>query len=107
MVSDIVRFVEYVPGDDGQHFLNNVALHRCNDKWVFVGLGDTGDWRAGKWTWHKHEEKVITLTYARKKGIREKTRSFKRNALGWYVTNCHTSASHIKVLYLLPPTTLA
>ena len=107
MASDIVRFVEYVPGDNGQHFLNNLALDRCNDNWVFFGDGDTGEWRPGKWTWHKQEEEVITLTYARKHGILEKTRSFKRNALGWYVTNRHTSACHTKVLYLLPQTNLA
>ena len=107
MASDILRFVEYVPGDNGQHFLNNLALDRCNDNWVFFGDGDTGEWRPGKWTWHKQDDEVITLTYARKHGILEKTRSFKRNALGWYVTHCHTSASHTKVLYMLPQTNLA
>ena len=106
MASDIVRYVEFVPGDNGQHFFNNVALDRCNDNLVFFGVGDTGEWRPGKWTWHKQEE-VITLTYARMHGIREETRSFERNALGWYVTNRHTSACHTKVLYLLPPTNLA
>ena len=104
---DIVRFVEFVPGDDGKHFLHNVALHMSNNNWVFFGLGDTGEWRPGKWTWQKQEVEVITLTYAWKNGIREKTTSFKRNALGWYVTNMHTRACHSKVLYLLPPTNVA
>ena len=108
MASDIVRFVEFVPGDRGRHFVHNVALHMCCDKWVFFGnSGDTGTWRPGSWTWQKQEKEVITLTYARKEGIELKTRSFERNALGWYVTNSHTSACDTKVLYLLPPATLA
>ena len=107
MASRIVRFVKFVAGDNGQHSFNNVALSRCNDSWVFCGVGETGEWRPGKWWWRKQEREVITLTYARKHGSEVKTRSFERNALGWYVTNGHTSASDTKVLYLLPRSTLA
>ena len=108
MASDIVRFVEFVPGDRGRHFVHNVALHMCCDEWVFFGnSGDTGTWRPGSWTWQKQEKEVITLTFARKGRIKLKTRSFERNALGWYVTNSHRSACDTKVLYLLPPATLA
>ena len=107
MATDIVRFVKFVAGDNGQHFFNHVALHRCNDNWIFFGVGDTGVWRSGKWTWRKQEPEVITLTYARKDGSEVKTRSFERNVLGWYVTNRHTSAGRTKVLSLLPRSTLA
>ena len=103
----IVRFVAFVPGDDGKHFIQNVALSVFNHNWIFFGQGDTGEWRPGNWTWHKKEAEVITLTYAWKNGIPEKTTSFKRNALGWYVTNKHTRACHSKVLYLLPPSNVA
>ena len=62
-------------------------------------------------SWHvdvaQERTEVITLTYAWKNGIPEKTTSFKRNAFGWYVTNKHTRACHSKVLYLLPPTNVA
>ena len=107
MATDIVRFVKFVAGDNGEHFLNHVALHRCNDNWIFFGVGDTGVWRSGKWTWRKQEPEVITLTYARKDGSEVKTRSFERNVFGWYVTNRHTSAGRTKVLSLLPRSTLA
>ena len=107
MATDIVRFVKFVAGDNGQHFFNHVALHRCNDNWIFFGVGDTGVWRSGKWTWRKQEQEVITLTYARKDGSEVKTRSFERNVFGWYVTNGHTSAGRTKVLSLLPGSTLA
>ena len=40
---EIVRFVEFVPGDDGKHFIHNVALNMCNHNWVFFGQGDTGE----------------------------------------------------------------
>ena len=39
MASDIVRYVEFVPGDNGQHFFNNVPLQRhlglfrCGGHW--------------------------------------------------------------------------
>ena len=104
---EIVRFVEFVPGDDGKHFIHHVALNMCNHNWVFFGQGDTGELRPGNWAWHKQEAEVITLTYAWKNGIPEKTTSFKRNALGWYVTNKRARACHSKVLYLLPPTNVA
>ena len=61
-------------------------------------MGETGEWRPGKWWWRKQEREVITLTYARMHGILEETRSFERNALGWYVTNGHTSAADTEVL---------
>ena len=64
MASDIVRFVEFVPGDDGKHFLHNVALDRCNDNWILFGQGNIGDWRHGHWTWVKQEDVAITLTCA-------------------------------------------
>ena len=104
---DIVRFVEFVPGDAGRHFLHNVALQISNANWIFFGQGDTGEWRPGNWTWQKQEDEVITLTYAWKNDIPKKMTSFRRNALGWYVTNMHTRACHSKVLYLLPPTNVA
>ena len=107
MATDIVRFVKFVAGDNGQHFFNHVALHRCNDNWIFFGVGDTGVWRSGKWTWRKQEPEVITLTYARKHGSEVKTRSFERNVLGLYVTNRHTSAGRTKVLSLVPRSILA
>ena len=107
MATDIVRFVKFVAGDNGQHFFNHVALHRCNDNWIFFGVGDTGVWRSGKWRWRKQEPEVITLTYARKDGSEVKTRSFERNVFGWYVTNRHTSAGRTKVLSLLPRSILA
>ena len=106
MPCDIVRFVELVPGDAGRHFIHNVALHMLHDNWVCFGRRNTGEWRPGKWTWLKEEAEVMTLRFAWKDGIRAKTTSFKRNALGWYVTNRHTSACHAKVLYLLPETNL-
>ena len=107
MPLDIVRFVELVPGDAGKHFIHNVALHMFNDNWVFFGRRNTGEWRPGKWTWQKQEAEVITLRFAWKNGIRAKTTSFKRNALGWYVSNKHVRACQTKVLYLLPPTNTA
>ena len=36
---EIVRFVEFVPGDDGKHFIHNVALNMCNHNWVFSVRG--------------------------------------------------------------------
>ena len=57
--------------------------------------------------WQKQEVEVITMTYAWKNDIPKKTTSYRRNALGWYVTNMHTSACHSKILYLLPPTNVA
>ena len=104
---DIVRFVEFVPGDAGIHFLHNVALQMSNANWIFFGEGDTGEWRPGNWTWQKQPVEVITLTYAWKNDIPKKMTSFRRNALGWYVTDMQSRARHSKVLYLLPPTNVA
>ena len=107
MPSDIVRFVELVHGDAGRHFIHNVALHMLNVNLVFFNRRNTGEWRPGKWTWLKEEAEVITLRFAWKDGIRAKTTSFKRNALGWYVSYQHVRACEAKVLYLLPATNTA
>ena len=104
MPFDIVRFVELVPGDAGRHFIHNVALHMLNDNWIFFGRRDTGEWRPGKWTWQKQEPEVLLLRFAWKDGIRAKTTSFQRNALGWYVSNSHVRACQTKLLYRLPVT---
>ena len=104
MPFDIVRFVELVPGDAGRHFIHNVALHMLNDNWIFFGRRDTGEWRPGKWTWQKQEPEVLLLRFAWKEGVRAKTTSFQKNALGWYVSNSHVRACQTKVLYRLPVT---
>ena len=104
MPFDIVRFVEFVPGDGGRHFIHNVALHMLNDNWFFFGHRDTGEWRPGKWTRQKQEPEVLLLWFAWKEGVRAKTTSFQKNALGWYVSNSHVRACQTKVLYRLPVT---
>ena len=101
---DIVRFVEIVPGDGGRHFIHNVALHMLNDNWIFFGQRDTGEWRPGKWTRQKQEPEVLLLWFAWKEGVRAKTISFQKNALGWYVSNSHVRACQTKLLYRLPVT---
>ena len=50
---------------------------------------------------------AFTLTYAWRNGIPQNTRSYQRNALGWFVTNEHTTAEESKVLYLLPRSNVA
>ena len=102
--SDIVRFVEIVPGDGGRHFIHNVALHMLNDNWICFGRRDSGEWRPGKWTWQKQEPEVLLLRFAWKEGVRAKTTSFQKNARGWYVSNSHARACQTKVLYRLPVT---
>ena len=93
--------MEFVVGDGGNHFIHNLGLNMRNHSWVFFGQGDTGEWRPGNWTWQKKESEVLTLTYAWKNGIPQKTTSFKRNVVGWYVTADHSRASDCKVLCLL------
>ena len=101
---DIVRFVEFVPGENGRHTLHNVAVHMLNDNWIFFGRPGTGEWRPGKWTRQKQEPEVLLLWFAWKEGVRAKTISFQKNALGWYVSNSHVRACQTKVLYRLPVT---
>ena len=101
---DIVRFVEFVPGENGRHTLHNVAVHMLNDNWIFFGRPGTGEWRPGKWTRQKQEPEVLLLWFAWKEGVRAKTISFQNIALGWYVSNSHVRACQTKLLYRLPLT---
>ena len=101
---DIVRFVEFVPGENGRHTLHNVAVHMLNDNWIFFGRAGTGEWRPGKWTWQKQEPEVLMFRFDFKQGIGAKTTWFQRNAIGWFVSKSHVRACETRVLCRLPAT---
>ena len=93
------RFIEVVPGSNGRHFANEIAIDIASPDWVFFksqGVS-AGSWRRGSWNL---TYTCVTLTFASRPGVHAKTRSYYRNGYGCFAIADHTTAAHCK--FLLP-----